>query len=565
MGRIRLLSDHTINQIAAGEVIESPASVVKELVENALDAGATKIVIEIKAGGLQLIRVSDDGSGMGREDALLCLERHATSKIREAQDLFSLSTMGFRGEALASIAAISKLSLMTATQEEGTCIEVEAGQILSVQPYARTHGTTIDVRSLFFNVPARKKFQKSAASCSAEITRIVSILSLGSPHVSFELIQQERSALSAPSLGGLNERIEQVLGESFLADTSSLKSVSMQGVIGTPGHTRHNRTGQYLFINGRPVYSPAISYAVRDGYGTMLSGDRHPVYVLHLQVASDLVDVNVHPQKREVRLREEQMLKEEIRKAVALSLQSQEKNSPSPAVFPEELFFSPPKEFKTEPPAAFRFQEAATVTPPTFFYEKKEAKVLGAFAHYLLLDAQSVAERIPLETDSGILLVDLQAARARLLFESLTSLKPGKGESQGLLFPLTVELPLAEAEALIANLPLVEERGIGIRALGKRSFLIDALPASVSEEDVPDWILQLSQGIGNGPEEERIRSLALITCRFARANKKSFMIQEGLALFEELVMSASPLQCPHGNRTMVQLSSYEIAQFFKKK
>lgn len=331
--KIRVLSDHTINKIAAGEVIENPASVVKELVENSLDAGSTDICIEIQGGGRQMIRISDNGCGMNPDDALLCLERHATSKLREVEEIHSLSTMGFRGEAIPSIASISKFNLLTcpATEEGaapslGTMVMVDGGKIISCNPAARSQGTTIEVKALFFNVPVRKKFLKSPSVDANEILKTVSLLALGYPEIKFQLLSDGKSLLMAPPsressfAEKLGSRIETVLGSDFLQNSSLIEAkkdkITLEGVIGQPSNTRHNRTGQYLFINRRAVVSPLVAYAVKEGFGTSIATGRFPVFVLHLSVDGDLVDVNVHPQKREVRLRQEQLIKELITQAV---------------------------------------------------------------------------------------------------------------------------------------------------------------------------------------------------------------------------------------------------------
>src|ERR1700733_11151590 len=316
--RIGVLDEHTINQIAAGEVIENSASVVKELLENAIDAGSTEISVEIKAGGRQLIRVTDDGCGMCRDDAILCLERHATSKIRNLEDVYSIGTMGFRGEAIPSIASISKMTILTCEEEgkEGTLVMVDGGKIINCVSAARSRGTTIEIKSLFFNVPVRKKFQRSPTYDGIEILKVVSIQALAHPEIKFQLIHNQNHELSLMSqtnedfLSQLGGRVSSVVGSEFKA---GLKTASfdkekyhVQGFLGLPTYTRHNRTGQYLFINRRAVFSPFISYAVREGYGTSLATNRHPVYVLHLTLPGYLIDVNVHPQKREVRLHQEQ-------------------------------------------------------------------------------------------------------------------------------------------------------------------------------------------------------------------------------------------------------------------
>ena len=343
--RIRVLSDQTINKIAAGEVIENPASVVKELVENSLDAGATTICVEIQEGGRQLIRISDDGSGMSHDDALLCLERHATSKISEVEDIEALVTMGFRGEAIPSIAAISKFTLLTASRsaqegnaaDKGTLITVEGGRLISSSPAARSPGTTIEVKSLFFNVPVRRKFQKSPSFDAQEILKMLGFLALAYPTVQFELISDQKTVLKTPSLSSnlsfidlLNKRLESVLGKEYAAGLIPLTFqhdfCELIGYIGSPTSHKPNRSGQHLFINQRLVVSPLISSAIREGYDTMLPTNRYPTFVLHLRLKGNLLDVNVHPQKKEVRLRQEAQLKETIIHAVQSALRGEQKH-----------------------------------------------------------------------------------------------------------------------------------------------------------------------------------------------------------------------------------------------
>ncbi|MEI8365598.1 MAG: DNA mismatch repair endonuclease MutL [Parachlamydiaceae bacterium] len=340
--KIRVLSEHTINKIAAGEVIENPSSVVKELVENSLDAGASVIDIEINGGGRQLIRISDNGCGMNADDALLCLERHATSKLRDDSDMHTLLTMGFRGEAIPSIASISKFNLLTCPQDaakkDGTMVIVDGGKLLCCTPAVRSPGTTIEVKSLFFNVPGRKKFLKSPGFDANEIFKTVSLIALGHPAVTFHLISDGKTLLKTTPVpqGGFPEqmsaRIISVLGDDFFGNSvfvdEQSDEISVRGAIGLPGYTRHNRTGQYLFINKRAVMSPLVSFAVKEGFSTSIDSGRFPVFVLHLSLAGEWVDVNVHPQKREVRLRQEQMIKEMIVRAIRKALGGRKEFAP---------------------------------------------------------------------------------------------------------------------------------------------------------------------------------------------------------------------------------------------
>jgi len=586
--KIKILSESTINQIAAGEVIENPASVVKELVENAIDAGARQIVIELMGGGFHLIRVSDDGSGMSPEDAFISLERHATSKISQAEELFSLSTMGFRGEALASIAAVSKFSLLTCDESgSATHVACDGGKGICKEEGARKRGATVAVRSLFYNVPARKKFQKSPAASAAEVTKVVSQLSLAHPEVGFELVQQERVVFSLPpqEVGELSERLsvrsKEVLGDLF--HSSALKLFSkeeqfcLEGVIGGPGLARQNRTGQYLFINRRPVNSLLVAYAVKEGYGTRIDKEGHPVFVLHLTVPGQLVDVNVHPQKREVRFRQDLLLKEKIKTAVSLSLQRAE-TMPSvqsisfePQLVPPFDFSAPAWQFSGG--AGLKFKEEGQ--PSHCISEELPITnalcLIGLFTNYLLLDARSVSGLValPENTAPGILMVDLLAAAERVTFERLVKNDAGPAATQGLLLPETVAVSSHEMQLLEANRSVIEKVGIALRPFGTKAIIVDAVPSFMEASDIALAIFQilacLQEGNWVDPLEEKLqRRLAAVVVRFVRARKKSFVLQETIELFRQLMSTSAPYQCPQGKPTLHHLTAYEIEQFFKK-
>ena len=548
--KIRILSEQTINQIAAGEVVENPASVVKELVENALDARATKVVVEIQSGGFQRICIHDDGEGMNRDDALLCFERHATSKIFDASDLGALSTFGFRGEALSSIAAIAKVSLTTATSGfEGTRVEVEGGRVLSCEPCPRNQGTTIEVRSLFYNVPARRAFQRSVAASTSEVVRLFTALSLAEPHVHFELMQDKKMLLCAPSCKkdeSLEERLEDVLGKQFFS-SAPLKvffkegSITIEGYIGEPSDVRMNRTGQYLYLNKRLVSSSQISFAAKEGYGTRIALDRYPLFVLHLSVACDAVDVNVHPQKREVRFKEETKVKESVLKAVSQAFKN---NQPTASFSP---FF--PFSFKEEAPLVFREGESSQEMTLAFT-EEVVRKPLAVICDYLLL-----------EEKGKLVIVDLKTAHARILLEMFLK-KERAAEQQGLLFPINVALSKEEMSDLELHLEELEAIGFSLHFSGKNSVFVEAIPPFLELADIQELLQQLVEDLSALTKIQE-RQLAAVAYRIAKGRKKPFVLQEAVGLFEQLLRCRSPYDSPQGNPTMVYLSNEELAQFFR--
>lgn len=577
MARIQVLSDDVIDKIAAGEVVESPAAVVKELVENALDAGASRISIEIKAGGFQLIRVDDDGVGMDEEDAILSLKRHATSKISSADDLFKLQTMGFRGEALASIAAVSKLTVITHQEgAEPLAIQAEGGKILKVEPYPHEKGTSVEVRSLFYNTPARRSFQKSTAASVAEIIRLVIALSLAHPDKHMELTSQDESVIRTlhstevemERLLGL--RVKSVLGETFFSQASYVcqqqGAYQVFGYLGQPHFVRQNRLGQYLFINGRWVQSPFISGVLREAYGTHIKEGSHPHFVLHFRLPEDHVDVNVHPQKKEVRLKEQIFLKELIAKVVGSAL-----NHP----VSENLSVSAPS--FTQPSYSFRednpWQKTAyspnnmaqmplwdvPAAPP------KSLETIALFSPYLLAKGR-LQEKEILLGEEGILLFDLKSVYARVLFEALSEKADGqKMESHQLLIPLTLRAGKEEVYRLEEATPLLKEIGLEVRAMGEETLAIDAYPSVLREKDARDFLLEMLSGQPKELLEGRHRRFAIFSSRFARSRKEPFLREEAKALVESLQKTSRPFLCPLGKTTVQSLGEQEFEKLFLMK
>lgn len=464
---IRILSDQTINQIKAGEVVDRPSSVVKELIENSLDSGASRIDVRLRGGGQQLIEVCDDGCGMGRQDALLCFERHATSKIEEIDDLKGVSTLGFRGEALASIASVAKVELVTSDGEEGSRVVIEGGAVRSHGPAGRSKGTTLFVRSLFYNAPARRKFQKSTTAEVSEIRKVICGIALAYPEVEFSLHSGETTLLQLlPSTA--QGRLDELLGEGEWAQLDwAGEGISIQGFLSRPSHHRANRTGHHLYINQRMCVSSLVSRAVTEGYGTRLPTHRYPLFVLHLNLPGSEIDVNVHPQKREVRFHNEALLGESIYNAVSEALQ--------------ESTVAPPMVVRSLPQAATAPLERSTAPPPprpvaqqaTFSFRIDPIAALG---RWVLYDGRRLPPKLANRfgaVDGGLVVANLVAVRGRLLFEQMSK---GATQPQPLLIPQTLDLSAFDAERLESALDKLVSSGFSIRSLGGRSFLIDALP-----------------------------------------------------------------------------------------
>jgi DNA mismatch repair protein MutL len=574
---IHVLSDHTINQIAAGEVIENPASIVKELVENAIDAKASKIIIEVSGGGLQKICVSDDGSGMGADDAILCLQRHATSKIRQAEDLSVIATMGFRGEALSSIAAISKMTLSTSPASGmGTQVEVEAGGIKEVKPCAKNQGTRIEVRQLFYNVPARRKFQKSPSFCLADIMKMVTQLSLAHPSIGFEVYDGGEKRLHLLKKEGnfvelLQERVKEVLGEEFLEDAFIIEfqeePFRFRGILGSVQNTRPNRTQQYSFLNERPILCPTLSFAVKEAFGTRIAQDRFPMYVLHLDIPSSFVDVNVHPQKKEVRLREEGWIRKKLQETLQKQLFSQEVAEPALAfhLFSPESFLNRPQPSVSS--GSFMEEQAVFFRPPSEqmpLFIEKHVSPLGLYRHFLWIDASSTSHLSWGIPSQGIWIVDLKAASSRLLWESFTEEKGG--QAQTLLLPLTFSCSIAESEEISSHLKELETMGFYLRSSGRNSFFIEAIPPHLPEEDALDFLRMIFlEDKKESWELRKQRSLASACSRIFSLRNERYALPQAIEIFTALTKVQNPLLCPLGNKTVISMEEHELQQLFVKR
>ncbi len=566
MGKIALLSNEVIDKISAGEVVESPAAVVKELVENAIDAKASSIHIEIRSGGFLFIRVDDNGFGMDKEDALYCVQRHTTSKIAFADDLFHLSTMGFRGEALASIAAVSKMRILTAESGIATMVQVEGGSILCHEEAQRERGTTVEVSSLFYNTLARLSFQKSKSASTAEIIRLTIAMALSQPFVEFSLVSQGQSVIKTTCIQtadlkrAFSFRLQNVLGENFLLKsywvdvTDGLYRV--YGFLGGPGFTRSNRLGQYLFLNHRWVQSPSISLFVKDAYGTHIPETSYPHFVLHIQMPQDHLDVNVHPQKREVRLKDTSTLKKLLKEAI---MQSVAKNSelslsapaftPTTFSFNENAFTESNFEKKNWDQLGL-YQERLSFLPP---------QILANFKNFLFVKGKLENGQIALGEE--ILLVDLARSYAKCLFEALLQNGDEKLTIHQLLVPLVVDLSQDEVVVLQESVSFLSSSGFEIRVLGEKTIALDAYPAFLPQKDVFGFLQALFYE-DRTVLSERERRMALATIRFAKMRKTPFSMDEGKKIWDTLLTLKFPLLDPVGNKTVHEVRKEDLQALF---
>ncbi|MFB3110709.1 MAG: DNA mismatch repair endonuclease MutL, partial [Gemmatimonadales bacterium] len=531
MGRIVILPDAVIDQISAGEVVERPASVVKELIENALDAGATAIEIALEAGGKTSITVSDDGTGMDRDDAVLAIDRHATSKITSASDLIGVATLGFRGEALAAIAAVSKFELETAADENGASSEatrliVEGGRLKDVQPTARRRGTTVRVRRLFFNAPARRKFLRTPATETRATVAAVSLLAFMRLDVSFKLTNDGRSLTDAPRVSALGDRIESLFGRSLAEGLIPVDhhagAVSVRGFIQRPADAKPTGRKAFLFVNGRPFRDPFVVRAAEAGYRATIHPGSRPTMFLSLGVPGDAVDVNVHPSKLEVRFRDRRFVEATVEEAVRRALGQ----IGAAAVVGQGADWLP------EAAAAWAGAGAAAVAgfpPRSPEGSRGSAPSLFGVEPYAPAHGPAAADGgflqifdtyIVMQTPDGLAIVDQHSAHERVLYEATMSQLNGEGApSQRLLLPLTVDLEPRELEAVEQNRARLDAIGFEVEDFGGRSVVIHAVPNPHPRFDArrcfEEVVADFARGRFGGWNNQLERFAATYACRAA--------------------------------------------------
>lgn len=607
--KIRIMPEDLANKIAAGEVVERPASVVKELIENSLDAEATNITIDIQAGGKRLVRVSDNGLGMSHDDALLAFERHATSKIKCLQDLDEINTFGFRGEALPSIASVSRLHLISLLREEmvGVSINVEGGIIKKVTSIGCPTGTSIEVRDLFYNTPARLKFLRTELRELQQIGRIITQQALANYHVNFRFVNSRRTVIDAPSVSHLDQRLAALFGVTLASKLIPIdlkrKDMVISGFVSNAEFSKSDRENQFLFINKRSVRNPIISKVNVEIYSNIFPKGRHPAIFIFLDLDPKNVDVNVHPTKAEVRFRQPQdiieLVKEGLRKAwirtqaiyPTQSFLDDEEHSPVPvSLHRKEKDRSPvangsrklaENHALSETPSKtdrMNMTPNTTKTPASdaplgVFHRPPEIKGLSpqlpleALKQYRIL-GQLRNSFILLEIERGLLLVDQHCAHERVLYERfMKSTREGKIKSQHLLFPEKLELPLSQAIIIEKKLHYFEGLGFQIEPFGRNTFLIKAVPALLGDKDCTNLVLDLAEVVSQehslGREDSLMEEIARrVACHGAVKSHQNLQLDEIRALIENLETTQYPFTCPHGRPVTLLLDLAEIKKRF---
>ena len=585
LARIHRLSDDLANQIAAGEVVERPASVVKELVENAIDAGAQRVAIHTELGGKKHVRVEDDGEGMEPEDARLAIERHATSKIRRADDLAAIRTMGFRGEALPSIASVSHFVLRSRARgrQSGTEIRVNGGMVGSVVEIGAAEGTIVEVNDLFYNLPARRKFLKSDAAESAQVSRIVTQLALACPAVGFTLTSAGRVVLQSPPAASLRDRLYQLYGErtDLIEVRKEAGGLRLTGFIAALADTGPTRGPQNVFVNRRIVKDRTIAHAIIDSYSQASIKERSPEVHLFIEMAPDAVDVNVHPTKAEVRFRDQSLVHEVVRRALMdalghsgvplLQLRPEvETRIPAASTLPGVLTGGAypnrwvPQEASRAPstPGAesHSFSAISANAAVAVSVDIKPLIPLGQFRDTFIIAVD----------DDGVAIIDQHVAHERVLFERvMEKLTAGRLESQGLLVPIVLDLAPSAHQALVNRARELERFGFELESFGAATVKVTAVPALLRTEDCSKALLALAEdleGLDRGAQvQDALQRIAATTACHAAVKANYPLTYEKMThILDELRATAYSTVCPHGRPVMLRLTRREIEKNFDR-
>jgi DNA mismatch repair protein MutL len=555
--RIRRLPDHLVNKIAAGEVVERPASVVKELVENAIDADSTSVTVDLQDAGRQLIRVTDDGLGMSTEELDLALTRHATSKIATEADLDAILTLGFRGEALPAICAVTRFSVLSCPRgaDTGTLGRGEGGAVAEKLLVAGTPGTTVETQDLFFNTPARLKFLKSAQTELAQCIRLLQGIALAHPEIHFRVAHNGRPVLNAPRARTLRERVGALLGfelaATLLEVQRSREQVTVSGLVGPPQRARGSRDDIVLIVNGRPVRDTLLTQALLDAYRPLLPRDQFPVAVLRIDLPPREVDVNVHPTKAWVRFRSPRLIQETLFSAVQDALRSSRVvQSQSGLAGPGER---PSPTFADPGVAAGGQQAALFLEEPATFAAARFGAVIGQLHETFIVAA----------SDEEVFFIDQHVAHERVLFERLErELRGSALPSQELLFPQPLELGAGRSELITEWIPTLERLGFALEGFGTSTVLLRAVPSLLKGEEPRRLIEALLEEVSATPRDQTVpllqRALAFVACRAAIKAHAPLQREEMTRLLGDLSAAETPYFCPHGRPIVSRLSLREI-------
>ncbi len=555
MAEIHVLDRVTIGQIAAGEVVERPASVVKELVENAVDAGATRIAVSVERGGAELIEVVDDGVGIPAEQLTLAVRRHATSKISVAEDLGSIATLGFRGEGLASIAAVSELEITSRVpdREIGARVTAHAERCAPPEPVAAPVGTCVRASAIFAELPVRREYLRAASSEFGRISAFLSTFALAYPRITFALRHDGRDVWVMPATGDRQERLAMVFGREAasalipLGDADTSIGGELAGFISTPGHDRPDRRMQVLFVNGRLLRTTLLAGAWSGGYSTYVMVGRHPYGVLFLDLPPESIDANVHPTKSDIRLRYPAQVADGVRRSISATLRAHAAGRLQESISPKG---APPPEPRAG--TAVSFFDAAAVARAQ--ETAPQMRVLGQISRAYVLASDGEA----------LLLIDQHAAHERIAYEAIAQRAGGSESGEPLLLPVVVELDAAQSELLERVRETLREAGLEIEPFGECAYRIVATPLSTRTRsfDLRAFLDDLSEDGKQLRGRERI--WASLACHSVTIAGERLELDEMTSLVERLQRCENPMHCPHGRPTMIRLGSDDLAKMFKR-
>ncbi len=592
---VRELDLHLINKIAAGEVIERPASLVKELIENSLDAGSTQIELSVEGGGIERVFISDNGSGMEPDDLSLAIRRHTTSKITSEEDLFDIKTLGFRGEALASIVEVSRVVISSRSERspEATRLEIEGGKILSTRAEGRRQGTSVDVRDLFFNTPARRKFLKSEKTELAHIIKIVKRFVLSHPHVHFKLSHGGKVIFDSPSAESLRGVIAQIyssdLAKSMLEVQLENNEIQITGLIAPPEQSKPDRSEQHIYINGRFVRDQALSFAISRAYEGFIQHGRYPVVFLFIQINRQMIDVNVHPKKEEVRFSNPALVQSELKRAVSNALLTRgviptlrqpQAQSPQPSPPPARPHFrsshaSSGGALQQRPPELDLKRELLNRAAEQQPERPAATSQQPASGQHERVIGQLHGTYIVVQTQQGVELIDQHVAHERIFYEKyLSQISSGKIPRQRLLIPMTLELPIDQAELLEKQIQHLETKlGIGIERFGSGTFILRDWPESLAKNLTKEQAARALERVLQALEHDAQIELAELAkemaadlaCESAIVKNTPLNRDEMEGLLAQLRQTQNPYRCPHGRPIIVAYSLIELERAFGRR
>jgi DNA mismatch repair protein MutL len=577
MPKIHVLSEKVANQIAAGEVINRPASCVKEMLENAIDAGASNISITVINAGKKLIEIKDDGAGMESEDLERAFLRHATSKIKNIEDLNYIETMGFRGEALASIASVARVEAIskTAGEDAGNYLFIEGGKTVKKEKKAANTGTIIRVKDLFYNTPARLKFLKSDYTEITHIIDIVTAIGLSQEGVSIRLQVDEKEVLFFPKDAALDERIRIIYGketfDALLPLNRYTDSVKIFGFAAKPSAARNNRSGQYIFVNKRSITSKRLNYAIYDGYGTLLMKGMYPVALVFVDITPDLVDINVHPAKAEVKFKDEHAVYNAVKTAISEAMSQAELSiraeSPKSAADARQAVEDSVKEFFVNETAALFDSRKYEVNKRSAPFEIKSKKRSGLYIKAL---GQIHKTYIVGEDDGNLVVIDQHAAHEKVLYEKIIKdIETGHVKVQEMLIPEVIEVTPSEKVLIENSIEVFDKMGFEVERFGEREYKISAHPVIIREKAAGPFIremISLLSEKGKAGREEVLKDIAAMTaCRAALKAGDELNNVDLEALLREFFEIDAPYSCPHGRPPIVKIPFDDIERMFKRK